>query len=475
MIYLITNREQCYEGIIDDVNISLATVMDFKIWYKQQKATNLDSETNVTEGLYHYKKIGPKSKRVFELSPSGEKIPERRVVYTIQIGDILEQDQFIFDLPLDNNRTREALIDYFISDKPKYLHNTLFDSTVIIMNFGVNPKKVKDTMLLSQILHTGLDMPKGFHSYAGCLDRYLNVSISKDEQTTFDGQPMSRNQIEYACIDVLFPHKLYELMMVDISNWGLNNVVVLEEAVVRAYAASMCDNFYLNIEAWRDNIADQEQQLAAAELELKNYIMENFSKEIVELGFMRKEEEYDFNWRSSSKVQAICKELFPGIDMNTKPLRVQYYKTLDPLSEQASMLKMLNEGMYEQLEMRLISRYPEILVKTGIYKPANELEINFNSNEQTLALFQLIKPNLTAVNKKSLSKIKHPLKTAFDNYNKAAKMVQSYGQNFIDCVNPDGMLRPPDYKQILTTGRTSMKLYQLLPKNIGPYSSNIIG
>jgi len=93
------------------------------------------------------------------------------------------------------------------------------------------------------------------------------------------------------------------------------------------------------------------------------------------------------------------------------------------------------------------------------------VNLNLNSPEQMLKVFSLIKPDIKAVNKDELKKIKHPLVNKYREYKAAKKMQSSYGTNFLEQIDPDGMFRVKDYTQILTTGRSSMSMLQLLPGN----------
>jgi len=464
MIYLITNREEAYKEILDDPSneVKLASILDFQTWYARQESTNLDTETNVVEGLYSWLMEGPKSKRRFARNENGERIPVKRLLYTVQIGDVFKRDQFIFDNVLNFKATHGVLRRYFSSDKPKFLHNALFDNSVILFNLGVNPKNIKDTMLLSHILNTGLDQPKGYHSFAGCLERYLNITLSKDEQENFTDAPMSMSQLTYAALDVVFTYELYQAMWVDIEKWNLKNVVTLEEAVLRPYAHSMTDNFYLNIDAWKVNMKNQDKILKDTEQKLKELVIEYFPEQMEKGGYLNTVDKYEFNWRSSLMVKNILKALYPNMEATTKPARLIYYKSIKE-QENSKYLGHFLQGNYEILEKMLITDHHNLLEKLNIFTPKGKFDINFNSPPQMLYLFQCIKPTLTAVNKTALSKLKHPIKTAYSEYNRAAKLVQSYGQNFLDAINPDGMLRPPGYKQIVSTGRSSMNLYQLLP------------
>jgi len=62
-----------------------------------------------------------------------------------------------------------------------------------------------------------------------------------------------------------------------------------------------------------------------------------------------------------------------------------------------------------------------------------------------------------------ISKIDHPMASYLRRYNRSAKLLSSYGQNFLNAMSPDGMFRVASITQILATGRSSMEHLQLLP------------
>ena len=207
MINLITARPTEYDKEELALNgIRLAKGKDFEKWmYSYEGMTQLDTETNVVRDIYGWKRERKGKTGWTEplLDEEGNRIPEERVCYVVQIGDENGDDQWIFDIPGLGGKKLAALKSYFRSDFVKIIHNALFDYTVIKWNFGIDINHIKDTFLISKILHTGLDVERGFHALTGCADRYLGIDISKEAQTTFNGEPMSVEQITYAAIDVV--------------------------------------------------------------------------------------------------------------------------------------------------------------------------------------------------------------------------------------------------------------------------------
>ena len=105
-----------------------------------------------------------------------------------------------------------------IKDKPKYLHNSLFDIPRLYRRFGVLlDQNVYDTMLASRVARAGEREKKNFkviqkaHSLDGCLERALGVEIPKDRKLKWGG-PLQEEHLEYAVDDVAHLKDLHEAL-----------------------------------------------------------------------------------------------------------------------------------------------------------------------------------------------------------------------------------------------------------------------
>ena len=198
----------------------------------------------------------------------------------------------------------------------------------------------------------------------------------------------------------------------------------------------------------------------------------DFLTECEGLGFIQPNDKYLFSWGSSKMKKELLWLKYPNMPDDCTSLPKfkkfrQYLVDNEPLVD-ITPLDLLLGRNFPDLEMYFINNFNSKLLELGYFIPKGTVNINFSSPTQTLQLFQLIKPDLESVDKETIEKIKHPLADLFRKYVKAQKLYSSYGQNFIDSCDKDGMLRIPDIQQILNTGRISMKLFQLVP-SVGEY------
>jgi DNA polymerase-1 len=105
-----------------------------------------------------------------------------------------------------------------IKDKPKYLHNALFDIPRLYRRFGVLlDQNVHDTALASRVARAGeWERNKGkvlqkSHSLDDCLERELGIEILKDRKLKWSG-PLQEEHLEYATDDVAHLKELYDAL-----------------------------------------------------------------------------------------------------------------------------------------------------------------------------------------------------------------------------------------------------------------------
>jgi DNA polymerase-1 len=114
-----------------------------------------------------------------------------------------------------------------LRDKPKYLHNALFDIPRLYRRFGVLlDQNVRDTMLASRVARAGEWERKGFkviqkaHSLDECLSRELGIEIPKDRKLKWGG-PLQEEHLGYAVDDVAHLKELYDALQAVLREHGV--------------------------------------------------------------------------------------------------------------------------------------------------------------------------------------------------------------------------------------------------------------
>jgi len=120
-----------------------------------------------------------------------------------------------------------------LQDKPKYLHNALFDIPRLYRKFGVLlNQNVHDTILASRVARAGEwernkdKVLQKSHGLDECLQRELGIQIPKDRKLKWGG-PLQEEHLQYAADDVAHLKELYTAL----------KEVLREHGVVERYEA----------------------------------------------------------------------------------------------------------------------------------------------------------------------------------------------------------------------------------------------
>lgn len=134
MIYLLTNRKHEYNAEeLAENGICFGKTRDLLAWLENyQDPIQLDSETNIVEGVYAWKGYlkGKNNDFTEELDENGQRIPQQRECYVVQVGDFEGENQWIFDIPNMSLLQRKALEAVLTCKNQKIIHNALFDYVV---------------------------------------------------------------------------------------------------------------------------------------------------------------------------------------------------------------------------------------------------------------------------------------------------------------------------------------------------------
>jgi DNA polymerase I-like protein with 3'-5' exonuclease and polymerase domains len=378
-----------------------------------------------------------------------------RELYVVQIGSTNMKEQHIFDIEdLSPGSELMDLLKSLLSGETTFLaHNAVFEYIVIHKHFGIDIKNFKDTLLASRIITSGLDMKKGYHGLANLLESGFGLDMSKEEQTTFDGNKMTVNQLVYAHYDVMYLQKLLNALMKPMTKWDLTKVFNLENKTIRPVGDCTINGFLVNKEALAENVVNYGIRAKTSKDEMIGAIVGEQREEIKSglaiLKVIQPKDEVVINWNSSTQKKAILNHLHPdeNITSSAKSVLIKLEKNLD----NPKFITMLLNSNTDDLENTLISRHKQFLKDNNMFLEKGQLNLNVNSNAQLLAVFQLWYPGLGSVGVKALKKLKHPVINAYKVYSKANKLVSSFGEKMYDYIESDGRIHS-SFNQLVPSG-----------------------
>lgn len=333
------------------------------------------------------------------------------MMLTLQLGN--KENQVVIDCMTINVKQYK---DYLESDRLFIIHNAKFDLRWLYKEHIV-VRNVYDTYLAEKILYLGF--PPGIISLSlqACCDRYLNVFLDKTVRGKIHAG-MTEDVIVYAANDVVYLEDIMNSQLSIISARGQRVALDIENEFVRVLAYIEFCGIRLDPERWKAKMAKDTERLRVAEKKLNewvvDYVMKKNDPSLISIN-------YDFNNKG-------------------KPAK-------------------LADSVY------VVIPAPSLFSE---FDTGPQCIINWNSSKQVIRLFEelgfdlLVKDKKTGKMKKSveskyieLQVDKSTIAPLYLEYSAAFKVVTSFGQNFLDAINPVTQRIHPTFNQMMDTGRLS--------------------
>lgn len=330
---------------------------------------------------------------------------------TLQLGN--KENQVVIDcMTIDVKQYK----DYLESGRLFIIHNAKFDLRWLYKEHIV-VRNVYDTYLAEKILFLGF--PPGIVSLSlqACCDRYLHIYLDK----TVRGQihtGMTEGVIVYAANDVVHLEDIMNLQLITINARGQKVALDIENEFVRVLAYIEYCGIKLDPVKWKAKMDKDAERLRVAEQKLNDWVVDYVMKKGDTSNIARN---YDTNRRG-------------------KPAK-------------------LADNVY------VVIPQPSLFAE---FDTGPQCIINWNSSKQVIRLFEelgfdlLVKDKKTGKMKKSveskfieLQASKSSIVPLYLEYSAAFKVVTSFGQNFLDAINPVTQRIHPTFNQMMDTGRLS--------------------
>ena len=330
---------------------------------------------------------------------------------TLQLGN--KENQVVIDCMTTDVKQYK---DYLESDRLFIIHNAKFDLRWLYKEHIV-VRNVYDTYLAEKILFLGF--PPGIVSLSlqACCDRYLHIYLDK----TVRGQihaGMTEEVIVYAANDVVHLEDIMNLQLITINARGQKVALDIENEFVRVLAYIEYCGIKLDPIKWKAKMDKDAERLRVAEQKLNEWVVDYVMKKGDPSLIARN---YDTHKKG-------------------KPAK-------------------LADNVY------VVIPQPSLFAE---FDTGPQCIINWNSSKQVIRLFEelgfdlLVKDKKTGKMKKSveskfieLQASKSSIVPLYLEYSAAFKVVTSFGQNFLDAINPVTQRIHPTFNQMMDTGRLS--------------------
>lgn len=324
---------------------------------------------------------------------------------TVQLG--CTEDQIVFDWTTLNSSEKEELKHYLESDRLFIGHNLMFDLTFLYKQ-DIWPKHIYDTMVAEQLIFLGypriitadlwMDLSLNIPAYKyidpretqknkdpyyelsyslkATAERRLGIDIDKTVRGKIVNEGLTEEVIEYAGGDVMWLEKIADSQKEELEKQDLVDATKFECEFIKFLAYVKYCGVYLDPDKWRKKMDKDLAKLKSAEKELNDWVVR-----------YDKEGKY-------TKVN-LQGDLFEGF--STEP----------------------------------------------------KCTINWKSSKQIIPLFEELGIQCTTFDKKTKKKKKSveesllapqaekfPIILIYLKFQGAAKLVSTYGQNWLDAINP---------------------------------------
>ena len=330
---------------------------------------------------------------------------------TLQLGN--KDNQVVIDCLTININYYKS---YLESDRLFIIHNAKFDLRWLYKEHIII-RNVYDTYLAEKILYLGF--PPGIISLSlqACCDRYLHIYLDKTVRGKIHAG-MTEEVIIYAANDVVYLEDIMNLQLITIRARNQIGALKIENNFVRVLAYIEFCGIRLDPIKWKAKMDKDTERLRIAEQKLNdwviNYVLEKNDSSLIAKNY----------------------------DINKKGKAAKLPDNVYVVIPQPSLFSEFNTG-------------PKCI-------------INWNSSQQVIKLFEelgfnlLVKDKKTGKMKKSveskyieLQKDVSSIAPLYLEYSAAFKVVTSFGQNFLDAINPVTKRIHPTFNQMMDTGRLS--------------------
>lgn len=373
---------------------------------------------------------------------------------TVQLGN--KQNQVVFDWFSLSISEKQVLKEYFESDRLFLTWNGMFDLGFLYKE-NIWLKHIWDGMIAEKLIWLGY--PAGMHemSLKAAAMHYLNYDLDKSVRGKIINEGLTEEVVVYAAGDVMWLEDIKEKQDIELDKQDLQRAVRFECEFLKSLAYFKHCGVYLNVDKWQEKMDKDLARFKAAEKALNDWVVSWHLKQQADENSKSILVDYIFEnvgWGKTIKYPLNLPEGSYLVSKREKPLSDQTYQVINTYK-----VPLKNAFIHRELQGSLFDGFDT--------EP--KCTINWASSQQVIKLFEVLGIEVNTFDKKTKKEKKSieekqiaPQKDRFEiiplflEYQKAAKVVSTYGQNWLNAVNKSTGRIHPDYYSIGTdTSRVS--------------------
>lgn len=331
--------------------------------------------------------------------------------------------------------------------------NLKFDYQFLFKH-NIIPTNTWDCMIVEQVLFLGFN-PKYFHvSLQAIADRRLHIDIDKSIRGEIIWRGLDSRVIVYAAGDVTYLEQIYEQQLKEVKEKKVTRAVDIENRFVICCAYLEWCGIRLDADKWKNEVMKvHESKLKEKLAELNNFVIDLYKNRTPDNGtklFLVKENNHGYIEEYKLPKDAI--PIGPIIEKEGQWGIKEYYRECKVKSN-------WDKWIYHNLQGDLFSGFNTDPI----------CALNWSSSKQLIPFFQYLGFSTKTSDKKTgetkdsitekvLAKqkgINDSFLKVYLDYKEAEKICSTYGQNYIDAINPITGRIHTKFKQI---GATSSRM-----------------
>lgn len=368
-----------------------------------------------------------------------------KALLTLQLG--CTDSQVVFDWTTLSTEEKKQLKEYLESDRLFIGHNLIFDLTFLYKQ-NIWPQNIYDTMIAEQLLYLGYprvltkelvtelginfpmykyvtpepdkktlpyyELSYSLHAVA---ERHLGIDIDKTARGKIINEGLTEEVVLYAGGDVRYLEDIKRSQMEKLAEQSLVSACFFECAFIRPLAYVKYCGIHLDPDLWLKKMKEDQKELDASIKALDKFVLD-----LDKVGYI-------YRYATTPKEEISLKELL-------------FERCPEKDTEYECYRKDIkNKFVRNELQMSLFEEYDD----TGL-----KCNINWSSSKQVIKLFELLGIQVKTFDKKTKKEKKSieedlispqadkfPIIKEFLRYQGASKVVSTYGQNWLNAINPN--------------------------------------
>lgn len=364
-----------------------------------------------------------------------------KALLTIQLGN--KENQIVFDWTTLSDSEKLQLKEYFESERLFIGWNLMFDIGFLYKQ-NIWPKNLWDGMIAEKLLWLGYPASMREMSLKAAARNYLQYDLDKSVRGKIINEGLTPEVVLYAAGDVMWLEDIKEKQDIELTKQDLHRAVKFECEFIKSLAYFKHCGIYLDPIKWKAKMTKDRARLIKAEQALNDWVVNWFESQ------------------NANEYSTIVEVSYPesNIPDNVKNLM---WDRVDSLADGSRTLvykiPIKNKFVYRNLQGSLFDGFDTRL----------KCAINWASPQQVIQLFELLGIQVKTFDKKTKREKKSieekqiaPQANKFDiiplflEYQGAAKVVSTYGQNWLDAINKNtGRIHVDFYSIGTDTARVS--------------------